>query len=158
MVIISLFQTLKIGIQSRIQDAWEPPQETGSLILENCHHVELFSRLVNHMKDLKNITIRHSHTVVIHPRLYEARGALPDSGVLDNIEFTNIHRLVVKRYSFKDVQVKEKVYMGEVSMASVVSMLVASVVGPAAQGVVATCVDSDQPQLQRCVAVYRFPQ
>jgi len=115
-------QTLKIGIQSRIQDAWEPPQETGSLILENCHHVELFSRLVNHMKDLRNITIRHSHTLVIHPKLYEARGALPDSGILNNIELTNIHKLVVKRYSFRDLQVKGRVYLGEVSMASVVSM------------------------------------
>jgi len=115
-------KTLKIGIQSRIEDAWEPPQDTGSLIVENCHHVELFSRLVNHMKDLKNITIRHSHSVVIHPKLYEARGALPDSGILENIELSNIHKLVVKRYSFRDLQVKERVYLGEVSMASVVSM------------------------------------
>merc|ERR1712168_1124167 len=106
----------------RISDAFQPPEDTGSLIVESCHHVELYSRLVNHMKNLKNITISHSHTVVIHPKLYESRGALPESGTVDNIELTSIHKLVVKRYSFKDLQVIERVYLGDVSMASVVSM------------------------------------
>eukprot|EP00092_Neocalanus_flemingeri_P014359 GFUD01015490.1.p1 GENE.GFUD01015490.1~~GFUD01015490.1.p1 ORF type:complete len:381 (+),score=129.70 GFUD01015490.1:77-1219(+) len=115
-------QVLKIGLLSRVSDSSQPPENTGSLLVENCHHVELYSRLVNHMKNIQNITIRNSHTVVIHPKLYEAKGAAPGSGSAHNIELTNIHRLQVKRYSFKDLRVTGRFYLGEVNMASVVSM------------------------------------
>merc|ERR1712106_336560 len=74
------------------------------------------------MTNIQNINIRNSHTVVIHPKLYEAKGAAPDSGTVHNIELTNIHKLQVKRYSFKDLEVTGWFYMGEVNMASVVSM------------------------------------
>jgi len=115
-------QILKIGLLSRVSDASQPPANTGSLLVENCHHVELYSRLVNHMKNIQNITIRNTHTVVIHPKLYEAKGAATGSGTVHNIEMTNIHKLQVKRYSFKDMEVTNRFYLGEVNMASVVSM------------------------------------
>jgi hypothetical protein len=108
-------QVLKIGILSLMPDSSKPPDNTGSLLVENCHHVELYSRLVNHMENIQNITIRNSHTVVIHPKLYEARGAATGGGIVDNIELTNIRKLIVKRYSFKDLQVKGRFYLGEVS-------------------------------------------
>ena len=74
------------------------------------------------MKSIQNITIKNTHTVVIHPKLYEAKGAVPGSGSVHNIELTNIHKLQVKRYSFKDLEVTGRLYLGEVSMSSVVSM------------------------------------
>jgi len=115
-------QILKIGLLSRVPDSSQAPANTGSLLVENCHHVELYSRLMNHMGNIQNITIRNTHTVVIHPKLYEAKGAAPGSGTVYNIELTNIHKLQVKRYSFKDLTVSGRFYLGEVNMASVVSM------------------------------------
>merc|ERR1719350_2350674 len=107
-------QVLKIGLHSRVTDSSEPPDSTGSLIVDNCHHVELYSRLLNHMKSIQNITIKNTHTVVIHPKLYEAKGAVPVSGSVHNVELTNIHKLQVRRYSFKDLEVTGRLYLGEV--------------------------------------------
>ena len=45
-----------------------------------------------------------------------------NDGIIDNIELNNIRKLIVKRYSFKDLQVMGRFYLGEVSMSSVVSL------------------------------------
>lgn len=60
--------------------------------------------------------------MVIHPKLYEAKGAVHGSGSVQNIELTNIHKLQVRRYGFKDLEVDWQALPGEVSMNSVVSM------------------------------------
>lgn len=115
-------QVLKIGLHSRVADCSQPPENTASLVVDNCHHVELYSRLLNHMHNIQNITIKNTHTVVTHPKLYEAKGAEPGSGSVHKIELTNINKLQVKRYSFKDLEVTNRFYLGEVAMHSVVSM------------------------------------
>ena len=117
-----LFQLLRIGLHSRVSNSSEPPENTGSLLVDNCHHVELYSRLVNHMKNIQDITIKNAHTVVIHPKLFESIGAEPGLGTIHNIELTNIQKLKVKRYSFKDLEVVGRFYLGEVNMHTVVSM------------------------------------
>ena len=48
-----------------------PPDNGDSLLIENCHHVELMSRLLNHMPGLRNITINNSNNVVLHPKVGE---------------------------------------------------------------------------------------
>ena len=113
-------QVLRVGLQDRVAGAAQPPNNTISLTIENCHHVELYSRIVNHMTGLANLTVRDTHSLVVHPRLYEAR--VPGSGNLSNIQFTNIGKLQVRRYGFKDLRVSGMLYLGEVSMQSVVSL------------------------------------
>ena len=115
-------QVLKVGMEDRVKDASQPPAETMSLHLENCHHVELYGGLLNHMENLQNLTVKQCHTVVIHPKLFEARGAKKGSKSVQNIELHNIQKLKVKRYSFKDIRVDGVFYLGEVVMESVVSM------------------------------------
>ena len=41
---------------------------------------------------------------------------------MNTIEFSNIDKLKVKRYSFKDLEITNRFYLGEVRMATVVSM------------------------------------
>jgi len=115
-------QVLKIGLEARVKDASQPPGTAESLYLENCHHVELYAGLLNHMENLQNLTVKQCHTVVIHPKLFEARGAKKGSETVQNIELHNIKKLKVKRYSFKDIRVEGMFYLGEVEMDSVVSM------------------------------------
>ena len=74
------------------------------------------------MDNIQNITIKNTHTVVTHPKLYEIKGAAPGSGRVHTIELTNINKLQVKRYSFKDLEVTNRFYLGEVVMHTVVSM------------------------------------
>merc|ERR1711892_339465 len=54
--------------------------------------------------------------------IFEAKGATAGSGEVDTIDLTKIQKLIVKRYSFKELKVMDRFYLGEVSMASVVSM------------------------------------
>merc|ERR1711892_1584170 len=54
--------------------------------------------------------------------IFEAKGANAGSGEVDTIDLTKIQKLIVKRYSFKELEVTGRFYMGEVNMASVVSM------------------------------------
>merc|ERR1711892_199322 len=54
--------------------------------------------------------------------IFEAKGANAGSGEVDTIDLTKIQKLIVKRYSFKELKVMDRFYLGEVSMASVVSM------------------------------------
>lgn len=116
-------QVLKIGLEDRVKEASQPPTNGESLHLENCHHVELYAGLLNHMENLQNLTIKQCHAVVVHPKLFEARGAKKSSaGTVQNIELHNIQKLKVKRYSFKDIKVNGMFYLGEVEMESVVSM------------------------------------
>ena len=115
-------QVLKIGLHSKVEDVSQPPRETRSLSVENCHHVELYGGILNHMDKLQNLTIRQCHAVVVHPKLFDSRGASAEAGVVKNIQFSNIHNMKVMRYSFKDIQVTELFYLGEIVMDSVVSM------------------------------------
>jgi len=115
-------QTLKIGLEDRVKDVSQPPAETQALVLENCHHVELYAGLLNHMENLQNLTVKQCHTVVVHPKLFEARGAKAGSETVENIQLQNIEKLKVKRYSFKDIRVRGVFFLGEVNMESVVSM------------------------------------
>jgi len=115
-------QTLKIGLEDRVKEVSQPPAEAQSLYLENCHHVELYAGLLNHMENLQNLTVKQCHTVVIHPKLFEARGAKKGSETVENIRLENIEKLKVKRYSFKDLRVRGVFFLGEVNMESVVSM------------------------------------
>ena len=66
--------------------------------------------------------MRHSHAVVIHPKLLEPRGAPEEASTVHSIQLSNIHKLQVRRYSFKDLKVTGLFYLGEVAMDSVVSM------------------------------------
>lgn len=115
-------QVLKIGLHHKVEDASQPPADTKSLYVENCHHLELFGGLVNFMETLQNLTIRQCHAVVVHPKLFESRGSSADTGVVNTIQLSNIHNLKVMRYAFKDMQVTGQFYLGEVVMDSVVSM------------------------------------
>jgi len=115
-------QTLKIGLEARVQEVSQPPAETQDLYLENCRHVELYAGLLNHMENLQNLTVKQCHTLVVHPKLFEARGAKKGSETVENIQLQNIEKLKVKRYSFKDIQVRGVFFLGEVNMESVVSM------------------------------------
>lgn len=115
-------QVLKIGLEDRVKSASQPPTNGEYLHLENCHHVELYAGLLNHMENLKNLTVKQCHAVVIHPKLFEARGARKEAGTVQNIELHSIQKLKVKRYSFKDITVSGMFYLGEVEMESVVSM------------------------------------
>ena len=54
--------------------------------------------------------------------MFEARGAPEGSGVLENVQLTNIKKLDVKRYSFNDIKVKKMFYLSEVHMENVVSL------------------------------------
>merc|ERR1711892_586465 len=54
--------------------------------------------------------------------IFEAKGANAGSGEVDTIDLTKIQKLIVKRYSFKELKVMDRFYLGEVNMASVVSM------------------------------------
>ena len=74
------------------------------------------------MERLQNLTVKQCHTVVVHPKLFEARGAKKGSETVENIQLQNIDKLKVKRYSFKDIQVRGTFYLGEVNMQSVVPM------------------------------------
>ena len=105
-----------------MEDVSQPPAGTRALYVENCHHVELFGGLLNHMERLQNLTVRQSHAVVVHSKLFEPRGASEEAGTVQNIQFSNIHNLQVRRYSFKDLKVMDIFYLGEVVMDSVVSM------------------------------------
>ena len=58
----------------------------------------------------------------MHFQLFEARGAPKGSGVLENVQLTNIKRLDVKRYSFNDITVRKMFYLSEVHMENVVSL------------------------------------
>jgi len=115
-------QVLKIGLHHKVEDVSQPPAGTRALYVENCHHVELFGGLLNHMERLQNLTVRQSHAVVVHSKLFEPRGASEEAGTVQNIQFSNIHNLQVRRYSFKDLKVMNIFYLGEVVMDSVVSM------------------------------------
>jgi len=114
-------QVLKIGLEN-IVEASEPSPETRSLTIENCHHVELFAGILNHMEKLQNLTIKHCHAVVIHPKIFDSRGASEQAGTVANIEVSNVRKLQVRRYSFKDLTVTGRFFLGEVIMDSVVSM------------------------------------
>ena len=113
-------QTLIIGLNSRVSYSNEPPTTAQSLLVENCHHVELHSRIFNHMKNIQNVTIRNCHSLVVHPKLYE--GVRTVKKKMNTIEFSNIDKLKVKRYSFKDLDITNRLYLGEVRRATVVSM------------------------------------
>ena len=115
-------QVLKIGLHHRVQDASQPPEDTKSLAIENCRHVELYGGLLNHMENLQNLTVSQSHAVVVHSKLYDSRGASEAAGTIQSISLSNIHNLQVRRYSFKDLKVTGIFYLGEVVMDSVVSM------------------------------------
>ena len=113
---------LKIGLHHRVQDASQPPEDTRSLTIQNCHHVELYGGLLNHMEHLQNLSVSQAHAVVIHPKLFDSRGASEAAGTIQSISLSNIHNLQVRRYSFKDLKVTGIFYLGEVVMDSVVSM------------------------------------
>lgn len=115
-------QVLKVGLHHRVQDASQPPEDTRSLTIQNCHHVELYGGLLNHMEHLQNLSISQAHAVVLHPKLYDSRGASEAAGTIQSISLSNIHNLQVRRYSFKDLKVTGIFYLGEVVMDSVVSM------------------------------------
>ena len=53
-----------------------PPEDTVSVLLENCQQVELASRVFNLMPRLENITVRNSHTLILQQRVIRAP---PDS-------------------------------------------------------------------------------
>merc|ERR1719384_2778303 len=63
-----------------------------------------------------------SDYIVIHPKLFDSRGASEAAGTIQSISLSNIHNLQVRRYSFKDLKVTGIFYLGEVVMDSVVSM------------------------------------
>jgi len=111
--------TLRIGVQS---DTMLPPDNGESLSVENCSKLEIFPKILNHMPDLKNITIKNCKNVILHPKLFEARGGSQQAGILSNVQFTNIKHLDVKRYSFKDVSVRGMFYLEEVHMNNVMSL------------------------------------
>ena len=54
--------------------------------------------------------------------MFEARGAEAGAGEIQNIQFTNISSLVVKRYALKDLKVMGRFYLGEVTSKSLVAM------------------------------------
>ena len=115
-------QVLKIGLHHNVLDVSEPSQQTRALSVENCHHVELYASILNHMETLENVTIKHCHNVVVHPKIFDSRGASEAAGTVHNIELSNIHKLQVNRYSFKDLKVTGRFFLGEVNMDTVVSM------------------------------------
>lgn len=119
----SQHQEISLGVSSRSPDSLQPPESTGSILVEGCHRVTLHSRLINHLGQLQNLTIRGVHKLVVQPNLYERRGRAREvGGNMTSIHIENIEQLEVKRFAFKDLHVLERFYLGDVSMGTIVSM------------------------------------
>jgi len=100
-----------------------PPHNTGTLTVQECQHVEIASGVVNNMEALQNITIKNTQNLVLHPHLYRAKGSTRKlAGKLENIEISHVKNLMVKRFSFKDMEITNRFYLGEVKMSNVVSL------------------------------------
>ena len=110
-------QTLNIG-PDHLQE--QAPEEISSITVENCHHVELHSGLLDHMLNLQNVNISSSRTVVVHSKLYSRTDE--KYRAVDSLEFTKINRLQVKRFAFKDLEVTNRLFLSEVRMATVMSL------------------------------------
>merc|ERR1719458_2094615 len=116
-------QQLLVGVEGRNPGSFHPPDNTGSLIIEGCERVELQSRLLNSVGQLQNLTVRDVGKLIIQGNLYESRGRARDVGAnISNVDITNIEHLEVKRFAFRDLEVTNRFYLGEVSMNTVVSM------------------------------------
>ena len=67
-IICQTFYIFRIGVEST-PGSLSPPDNGESLSVENCTHLELFSRLLNQMPDLKNISIKNCNNVILHPKV-----------------------------------------------------------------------------------------
>ena len=73
------------------------------------------------MMSIQNISLKNIRTVVLHPKLYDSEDKSIRASV-ENIEFNNITKLQVRRHSFQDVEVTNRVYLADVRMSTMVSM------------------------------------
>jgi len=116
-------QHLDLGMEERSPGSFHPPTNAGSLVIEDCERVELHSRLLNSLGQLQNLTVRNAGKLVIQGNLYEARGRSREMGAnITNVDITNIDKLEVKRFAFRDLEVTNRFYLGEVNVNTVVSM------------------------------------
>ena len=58
----------RIGVVSE-SDQLLPPDNGESLTIENCSRLEIFSRVINLMSELDNITIRNCQNVILHHKV-----------------------------------------------------------------------------------------
>lgn len=98
------------------------PVHTVFIQIENCGKLEIESRLLNHLSNVNNITIRSVDKVIVNADIFDAKGSEGSSYSLDTIEFHNIRDLQIRRYAFRGVEILNRFYLGEVQMAAVVPM------------------------------------
>lgn len=81
------------------------PDATVQLHIEGCQQLEVFSRTLNSMPGLRNVTFNDISSLILHQRLYEARSGNGQSSTVTNFEISNVRDLTVKRHTFEGVNV-----------------------------------------------------
>jgi len=104
--------TLKVGPESL-------PTNIQFIQIENCKSVVLESRLLNHIQQVVNITIRYVDSLSIQPNLFDSRGSNGKTYKLQSIELEHIRDLQVRRQAFLGLEVEKRFYLGDVKMAVV---------------------------------------
>lgn len=98
------------------------PSNIHHLQVENCAKLTLETKLLNQLPQLVNITVRDVENVVIQQDLFETRGAGGLVGSVDTIEIHNVRNLQVRRYAFRGLEVRNRFYLGEVTLTTIVPM------------------------------------